>query len=622
MYESTDEAVDQPDEATKERRAAAKSWLGKIEASRDHDKEQRKKWAGWRRILSGKPEDPDTHSEFLVDAPLLQSVIETTLANVYANDPDVSATPSEAVSEARYEHVKAFGKTLQVVLSRQFKDSGLKAAIKRQAMSAMTNGVGWVKPMLQLEKRRDPVILRRISDVQDNLSRIEALSAAVEDPAGCGDIDVKRAELADQLRALQDQVEIQVARGTVCDYLRADDVQVDMECAELADYLSANWIAQRAFMSPDEAVERFGCDKDALAGAKMYTKRADGDGYAAATNLNAKAEVAVWEVWDRLASTVHTLAEGCIDYLRAPYSPNPVSRRFYPFFCLAFHWLDDERWPRSDVDLGRKLQEEASRALSNFAEHRRRVRPKIIFNRGLMSDTDADKIANGENLEMVGIDPTDPGSDISRSLFVPNYPQVDPGLYDITPYRQALEELFGLSETRRGGVIKTKTLGEAEMVEQGSETRMDWRREAVEVELTEIAQYLAELVLQAMPIEEAQRYAGADAMWPQLSKDDIYALLSVSVRAGSSGKPNTRSEQEAWSTLLPLIDKTITEIAGLLSNPLTVPLANVKIELLKETVRRLDDRIDVTRFIPKVAPMAPPFAVPGAAPVAALPAAA
>ena len=620
--EAAREAQEQAEkEAKAQEEAAVKQWLKRIEASKKRDKDERAKWQRWRSFVAGTPEDEEGEArEFLVDAPLLQGVMETTQASVYAKDPDVSVQPEESVSENRYEMVRAFCKTLQIVLSRLFKDGDLKAAIKRQSLSAMTNSVGWVKVLLQLDKKTDPLILNQISDMQDNLRRVDSLIRSIADPAACTDVEALKAELTNQLRALEERVEVVTARGAIFDFVRADDVFVDENLREVVDYKRADWLAHRDFMQWDKAKDKFGLSDEKMAGATTYSVPDDGTqpteiakGGMAADG--GKGSVAVIEVWDRTSSTIHTLIEGMKCYARPPYSPQPASRRFYPLFLLGFHFVDGLRWPRSDVDLAHKLQEEASRALSNFAEHRRRARPKTIFNKHNLSPEDVSAIQNAESIEFVGLDPIDPAGDISKMLHVPQYPTVDPGLYDISPYRAAIEELFGLQDAARGAVVKAKTATEAGFQDAGRETRMDWRRDYVEEELTEMAQYLAELSLQAMPLEEVQKYAGPDAMWPELTKDEIYSLVSIKIRGGSSGKPDTRAEREAWATIMPLVDKSIGEIAQLMSNPATAQLAELKIELLRETVRRLDDRIDVTRFLPKpgMVPTLPP-AVPGAVP--------
>lgn len=607
--------------AKEQEEAAVKQWFKRIEASKKRDKDERAKWRRWRSFVAGTPEDEDGEArEFLVDAPLLQGVMETTQANIYAKDPDVSVQPEESVTESRYEMVRAFCKTLQIVLSRLFKDGDLKSAIKRQSLSAMTNSVGWVKVLLQLDKKSDPLILNQISDMQDNLRRVDSLMRSIADPAACADVEVLKAELTNQLRALEERVEVVTARGAVFDFVRCDDVFVDENLREVVDYKRADWLGHRDFMEWDKAKDKFGLTDEKMAGATSYSVPDDGSqpteiAKGGTDQSGGKGSVAVIEIWDRTSSTIHTLIEGLKCYARPPYSPQPASRRFYPLFLLGFHFVDGLRWPRSDVDLAHKLQEEASRALSGFAEHRRRVRPKTIFNKQQLKPEDVDAIQNAENIEFVGVDPVDPAADVSKMLHVPQYPNVDPGLYDIGPYRAAIEELFGLQDAARGAVVKAKTATEAGFQDASRETRMDWRRDYIEGEITEIACYLAELSLQAMPLEEVQKYAGPDAMWPEFTKDEIYSLVSISIRGGSSGKPDTRAEREAWATIMPLIDKSITEIAQLMSNPMTAPMAELKIELLRETVRRLDDRIDVTRFLPKpgMVPVLPP-AVSGATP--------
>lgn len=611
-------------EAKRQEEAAVKQWFARIEASKKLDKDERKKWQRWRSFMAGTPEDPEGEArEFLVDAPLLQGVIETTQSNIYAKDPDVSVRPEQAVTPRRYEDVRAFCKTLEILLSRLFRDGGLKGAIKRQSLSAMTNCVGWVKVLLQLDKRTDPLILAQISDMQDNLRRVDDLLRVLQDPAACQNVDALKAELAVQLQALEERVEVVAARGAVFDFVSADNVFIDENLKEVIDYLQADWIGHREFLPWDKARAQLGLTDDKMKGATVYTGQHEESGQASrpADGDSPKGFVALIEVWDRTSSTIHTMVEGMKCYARPPYTPKPASRRFYPLFLLGFHFVDGQRWPRSDVDLAHKLQEEGSRALSNFAEHRRRVRPKTFFNKQNLKPEDVAAIQDAENIELVGLDPVDPATDMSKMVYTPSYPQVDPGLYDIAPYRAAIEEIFGLQDAARGAAVKTKTATEAGIQDAGRETRMDWRRDYVEEELREIAHYLAELTLQAMPLEEVQRYAGAEAMWPELSKDEIYALVSIDIRGGSSGKPDTRAEREAWATILPMIDKSIAEIAQLQSNPLTAPLAELKIELLRETVRRLDDRIDVERFLPQPGMVPPsPVAAPGAPQLSAVPA--
>jgi len=89
--------------------------------------------------------------------------------------------------------------------------------------------------------------------------------------------------------------------------------------------------------------------------------------------------------------------------------------------------------------------------------------------------------------------------------------------------------------------------------------------------------------------------------------EDLFTLVEITLEAGSTGKPRQATDMQAWSTILPLIQKSLQEIeqAFAIGN---IPMANALIELVKETMLRLGDESDVERFIPRQ----PPPGSPGA----------
>jgi hypothetical protein len=92
-----------------------------------------------------------------------------------------------------------------------------------------------------------------------------------------------------------------------------------------------------------------------------------------------------------------------------------------------------------------------------------------------------------------------------------------------------------------------------------------------------------------------------------MSIDDIETMVEVSIVAGTSGKPRAQTDQQAWATILPLIRETIQQIEQALAQGNTA-LASALTELIKETMIRMGDESDPSRFIPKV----PPPGSPGA----------
>lgn len=70
--------------------------------------------------------------------------------------------------------------------------------------------------------------------------------------------------------------------------------------------------------------------------------------------------------------------------------------------------------------------------------------------------------------------------------------------------------------------------------------------------------------------------------WPQLTLAEIAGEIYLDVEAGSSGKPNQAVEINNWQQMLPFL----IQMPGI--NPMW---------LAKETIRRLDDRLDLTEAI-------------------------
>jgi len=112
-----------------------------------------------------------------------------------------------------------------------------------------------------------------------------------------------------------------------------------------------------------------------------------------------------------------------------------------------------------------------------------------------------------------------------------------------------------------------------------------------------MARFAAELCLQQMTPQQAQRIAGEDAVWPKLSKADVFDLVQIEIRAGSTGRPNKSKEREQWGQMLPQIQKSVEQIMQLRTAGQD-DMAETVMKLLEETLRRFDERIDIESFLP------------------------
>lgn len=621
---------EQDDAANQQReveRAAVKEWTKRIQNGREIDKKERLRWPKWRRYVQGREitGNENDASEWIVDTRLVQATMQALVPTLYAQDPDVSVTPEEAVSPTQYDYAKKFGQTLEIIISRLLRDASLKDRMRRQIRSGITTPVGWLKVMLQTGKATDPLVEREMNTTQDNLDKVQALLAELKDSPECVEYQVKQAELTDHLTALQARVEVTTVQGLVIDLVAPEDVQADEGLRELVDYEFGRYLAHRSWYTADDAKAEFKLTTEQLKGATRFNGRMDEPGKASQSTEGKTPELlAVWEVQDRATSTYKVFIEGCDFWAREPYAPQPCGFRFYNLFALMFHPVDGERWPMCDVEMWSKLQDEASRRLSAGAEHRRRNIPGVIFDATNITEEDAKRIASGVTQEMIGVTPMNPNQSVSQSFAPKPYAPYDPATYDISDIRYILDSISGVQDATRGTVQKVKTATEASILDQGMDARVQDRRVIVEMMVESLARFVAEILLETMTEQEAVRIAGPGAVWPQLSKDEIYSLVSIRIRAGSTGKPNHKQQQETWAQLLPIISAAIEKVSNLRAEAQgqaaggnmamakqIMALADAQTELLKETLRRTDERIDIDKYLPPPVELQAPTAVPG-----------
>src|SRR3546814_1973766 len=60
--------------------------------------------------------------------------------------------------------------------------------------------------------------------------------------------------------------------------------------------------------------------------------------------------------------------------------------------------------------------------------------------------------------------------------------------------------------------------------------------------LTEVARATGQLMLLELDEATAKRIAGEGAVWPALSREDVISEIFLTVKAGSSGRPNKAAE--------------------------------------------------------------------------------
>lgn len=591
--------------------ADVKSWADRIAAGRAMDATARKGYARDRKRC-----DHTGGSRAGVRVPIAAAYLDVLVSYLYVRDPAMDSQPSKSVGRDKLRDAHELSKAINAVLGGQWAKGKLKAAARPLVRSALTIGVGWMKAVYLKRSERDPLVSQQINDIQDNLRRIAATQAALADDQLPSDIQVLRASLEAQLKGLQERSEVQVAPGRYYDFVPGEDMQVAPECPALERYLDAPWIAHRVPIPLRDAKSMLPLlDDEQLKMAERRIKREagepvpdgaeaeafqpeDADAFIAAKG-GEKAEeyVFAWEIWDKDAGVIRTWVEGTKRWARPIAPPQVKTRRFYPFFQWSPLQVDGKRHPESLPERSADMLEEYNLARTEYRTFRQRVKSRVGFDEDGMTPDQVDAIIYSETAEMVGISAK--GRPIAELIQRIPPPEFKPELYDTAVIRSELELIWGIQEALASSIRTAKTATESEIQDSGTQARLSFYRDSLDEMMVSLAKDDAEVTLQCMSREEAEKFAGPLVFWASgLTIDQMDVLLSLDIRAGSTTKAASGLQQERWTQIAPILKEAIGAIGELRqSDPMEI--ADKYAEMVKETLERFGENIDPERFIPK-----------------------
>ena len=597
----------------------AKKWSQRVSAARRHWDSFHRRIRHNRQLVSGLDwnRDPGQTGFYLHRANLIHSTIMGILPNIYAKNPEISVKPLHASRD-----LKLLCKTIETVTNRYLDDAQLKMRAKATVRAALTCSFGVLKVMYQQRIETDPLIHARIADSQDNRMRVAGLAMELEDDGNQNDKG-KKEEIWETMAALQERAEVGRTEGLVIDRVLTENLLVDPSIAEFWDYEQADWMVQIVPMKKAVAEGLYGYRLDKATIYKHRDMRSSSTGsgrlFSGGKQTNDDdSQICILEIWDKQSQRVYTMAEGCEFWLRDPYSPPKVGERWYPFFLLPFQTVDGHFVGPSIVDLTERLQDEHNSARDRYNEHRDLIKPGYIASAELNEKT-LKRFTDSELGEITLIDAE--GQPIQQAIMPKSYPPIDPAVYDTSPVRLDWEMVTGLQDASRSSVVKPKTATEANILQQSLSGRVSEFRDQVEDFLQQIAQYTAEILIQELQPEQVEKIMGPHKKgklddvvnpatgqpvtgivelsydWPQLSKDEVFELVQLKIRAGTTGVPDDLDRQESWTKLLPVIQPLISQIMQFQLQGIN-PAA--LISLLKETVMRFDDKLDLEAFVPQL----------------------
>jgi len=591
-----------PDQLDEGEKQLVDSWLKAIKERRESPEYARllKKIPVWRSYVRGRQYDEHQKTndsnlakkEDIVRANLIATEMNNAIARVYARNPEISITPTEAVEPTRYEKIRRFGLTLQLVLKSQFapNQAKLKKRAKSNLRSAFTTSMGVLKVMYQKDKAEDPQIKSRLNDIQDNIERTNSLIADLEDEEQIQKHEGIAEQLKIEMDALNEQLEVVRNEGLVIDRVLTENHTMSGDVTDAESYADADWHDEIIPMTVAECKAKF---KFCPESADRYSRK----GAKAKKDSNDEGlDVYIHETWHKGGGVVYTFCEGYSGYMREPRAPKRVGERWYPYFMNIPFAVDGDVIPNCWTEELIELQDEFNENASNLREHRKKNIPHW-FGSKEMEPEDAEKVANPTPFGLELIDIPD-GKSIRDILMESRGIAIDAMTYDNTGVLNTFERISGgQASTSRAASSKPKTLGEAEIIEGSLSTRMSEIQDTNEDMIQEIAQYSAEILLQEMTPQMVQKIAGPGAFWPEMKREEVFSMVQIEIMAGSTGKPNQQKEREVWTGFLPEFRETLVQVNQLRAEKQN-DLADALIKLLEETLRRFDERIDIEEYFP------------------------
>lgn len=503
----------------------------------------------------------------------------------------------------RRKLIDKVGKTLEILFSKALKEQkpiDFKTAAKQTVRRTCTTGVGYVELGFQREYGPRPGLAEHLADAKARLDHLRVLSEDVKS----GEIestDAEMAELEASMAALQTEPEILIREGLIFDYPRSTKVIPDRLCKTLVGFIGARHLTIEYDYTLQEVRELFDKDLKNCANfspdGKMFGEVAgdtfDEDGEPVSGVTRGGGLVRVWKHYDKPSGLVYYVAEGHPEFLREPAPPDVFVEDFWPVYALTFNEVEseDELFPPSDVYLLLDMSKELNRSRQGKREHREAARPRWVYPNGMIDEEDVDKLKKIKPFEAIGLN-VDPATDMAKVFQAMPVPGVDPNLYDTGEVFGDAQLVVGAQEAQLGGTSAKSSATEVAVAAGSTSTADGSSIDDLDAFMTVIARAAGQIFLREMSEETVKAQAGPGAVWPHMSLADIAGEVFLEIEAGSMGKPNQAVEVKNWKEMLPLL----------------IQLGSIKpMWLARETLRRLDDRMDLTdavaEGIPSIASM-------------------
>jgi len=503
--------------------------------------------------------------------------------------------------------VDKVGKTLEILFAkalREQKPLNFKMAAKALVRRACTCGVSYIELGFIREVGPAPDITAQLADARARLGHMQRLmEEAVE-----GEIDPDDAEMFELQKAvetLQSQPEIVLREGLIFDFPQSTKVIPDQLTTQLIGFVGAQHLTIQYLFTCEQVEEMFpestiraggykgyGSNGQSLDGPQqpelpLWNEDSDDTGETNRTDINGKGLVSVFKYYDKLSGMVYYVADGHKCFLRPPAPPDVFVDDFWPVYALTFNAAENEKklFPKSDVALLHDAAMEHNRSRQGLREHREAARPRFAVSKGLVDEEARDALKKAKAFDVIEVN-KDGQTKLADVMEVIPTPGVDPNLYETNQFDEDRQLSVGSSDANYGGITKA-TATESTIAANATQQSDESSKDDLDDFLSVVARASSQIFFGEMSEEQVKVIVGPGAVWPTQTLAQIANEMYLEVEAGSSGRPNQAVEIENFTKIAPIL----MQIPGLDT-----------VELAKEGVRRLGDKLDVNKFILANAP--------------------
>lgn len=387
-----------------------------------------------------------------------------------------------------------------------------------------------------------------------------------------------------------------IAERLVFDFPRATSIIPDWRCQSIEDFEGCHWVAEEYVMPLNEVNAFFGTDISVGGDVSLYQESGEPlqnrmmpGTTKESPELALKPLVALYQVYDMDTKSSFYVVKGWPAFVRRPSPLTPCTRRFWPLFSLTFNAVEMEPglrgscFPPSDVQLMKSPQKERNRSRQAWRKHRRANAPRWLAAAGGLDADSKKRLMLAREHDVVEVNEVGGNSNLQQLVTaVPTQP-MDPALYETASVENDILYAAGAQQADLGPAQAdvTATVGSIAAQAQATETASEV--DDIDEFLSDMAEAGGEMLLKECSYETVIRVVG-NPVWPTDNRRDYISQLYLTVKSGSSGRPNKAIEMSNWQIAAPMLQQ-----AG--ANPMF---------MVRETLKRLDDNVDPEDAFPLV----------------------